>query len=78
MRKKRSASSARPKRPRRLDHPNVGTIYEIVESDDGQMSIVMAYYEGETLKQKIERGPLPVKEARGHCRTDSPGVSEGA
>ena len=46
-----------------LDHPNIGTIYEIVESDDGQMSIVMAYYEGETLKQKIEHGPLPVKEA---------------
>jgi serine/threonine protein kinase len=46
-----------------LDHPNIGTIHEIANTDDGQMFIVMAYYEGETLKQKIERGPLPVKEA---------------
>ena len=27
------------------------------------MFIAMAYYEGETLKQKIERGPLPVEKA---------------
>ena len=27
------------------------------------MFIVMSYYEGETLKQKIERGPLPLTEA---------------
>ena len=46
-----------------LDHPNIGTIHEIAETDDGQMFIAMAHYEGETLKQKIERGPLPVKEA---------------
>ena len=46
-----------------LDHPNVGTIHEIAETDDGQMFIVMAHYEGETLKEKIERGPLPVTEA---------------
>ena len=45
-----------------LDHPNIGTIYEIADTNDGQMFIVMAYYEGETLKQKIERGPMPVKE----------------
>jgi serine/threonine protein kinase len=45
-----------------LDHPNIGTIHEIAEMDDGQMFIVMAHYEGETLKQKIERGPLPLKE----------------
>jgi serine/threonine protein kinase/formylglycine-generating enzyme required for sulfatase activity/predicted esterase len=48
-----------------LDHPNIGTIHEIAETDDGQMFIVMAHYEGETLKQKIERGPLPLKEAVG-------------
>jgi predicted esterase len=46
-----------------LDHPNIGTIHEIAETDDGQIFIVMAYYGGETLKQKIERGPLPIKEA---------------
>ena len=46
-----------------LDHPNIGTIHEIAETADGQMFIVMGYYEGETLKQKIERGPLPLNEA---------------
>jgi serine/threonine protein kinase len=42
-----------------LDHPNICTIHEIDETDDGQIFICMAYYEGETLKKKIERGPLP-------------------
>ena len=46
-----------------LDHPNIGTVHEIAETEDGQLFIVMAHYEGETLKQKIERGPLAVKEA---------------
>ena len=39
-----------------LDHPNICTIHEINETDDGQLYLVMAYYEGETLKQRIERG----------------------
>ncbi len=52
-----------------LDHPNICTIYEIDEMKpapgepgDGQMFIAMAYYEGETLKEKIEsRGEvLPI------------------
>ena len=53
-----------------LDHPNICTIYEIDEMKpapgepgDGQMFIAMAYYEGEALKEKIERGPLPLDEA---------------
>ncbi len=46
-----------------LDHPNIGTIYEIEHTDNGQMFIVMAYYEGRTLEDKIERGPLPIDEA---------------
>jgi TolB-like protein/Tfp pilus assembly protein PilF len=46
-----------------LDHPNICTVYEINEADDGQMFMAMACYEGETLKKKIERGPLPIYEA---------------
>ena len=46
-----------------LDHPNICNIHEINETDDGQLYLVMAYYEGETLKQRIERGPLAIEEA---------------
>ena len=46
-----------------LDHPNICTIHEINETDDGQLYLVMAYYEGETLKQRIERGPLSLDDA---------------
>ena len=31
-----------------LDHPNICTIFEINETDDGQLYLVMAHYEGET------------------------------
>lgn len=48
-----------------LDHPNICTIHEIDETENGQMFIVMACYEGETLRQKISRGPLGVEEAVG-------------
>ena len=43
-----------------LDLPNICTIHEINETDDGQLSLVMAYYEGETLKERIERRALKV------------------
>ncbi len=39
-----------------LDHSNICNIHEICETEDGQLFIAMAYYEGETLKDKIERG----------------------
>lgn len=47
-----------------LDHPHIATIYEIGEWD-GRLFIAMAYYEGETLAARIERGPLSVGEAAG-------------
>ena len=46
-----------------LEHPNICTIYEIDETEDGQMFIVMACYEGESLKKKIEREPLELESA---------------
>ncbi len=46
-----------------LDHPNICTIHEIDETPDGQLFLVMAYYAGETLKQQIARGPLPLDTA---------------
>ncbi len=46
-----------------LDHPNICTIHEIGEADDGQLYIVMACYDGETLKRRIERGRCRSTEA---------------
>jgi len=46
-----------------LDHPNVCNLHEIDETDDGQLFIAMACYEGETLKERIARGPLPIEDA---------------
>ena len=47
----------------RLDHPNICTVHEVDTLEDGQMFIAMAFYEGETLAQKIRRGPLGIGEA---------------
>jgi len=46
-----------------LDHTNICSIYSIEETDGGDLFIVMAYYEGMSLKEKIEQGPLPLKDA---------------
>jgi len=46
-----------------LDHPNICTIYDIDTAPDGQIFLAMAYYDGETLKRRIERGPLSPVEA---------------
>lgn len=46
-----------------LDHPNICTVYEIDETGEGEIFFAMAYCEGETLREKIHRGPLAVSEA---------------
>jgi len=46
-----------------LDHPHIATVYDIGDAPDGRVFIAMAYYEGETLREEIERGPLPLPRA---------------
>ena len=46
-----------------LEHVNVCTVYEIGETDAGQLFIAMALVEGESLRRVIERGPLPAAQA---------------
>jgi serine/threonine protein kinase/Tfp pilus assembly protein PilF len=46
-----------------LEHPNICTVFEIGETKEGQSFIAMSYCEGETLKKKIERGPIPIDHA---------------
>ena len=46
-----------------LQRNNICNIHDIEETKDGQLVIVMDCYEGETLKKKIERGPLTIEEA---------------
>ncbi|UCE21405.1 MAG: serine/threonine protein kinase, partial [Candidatus Aminicenantes bacterium] len=45
-----------------LDHPHICTVHEIDEVD-GNTFIAMAYIEGQSLKEKIEAGPLKINEA---------------
>lgn len=46
-----------------LDHPNICAIHEVSESDDGRIYIAMQYYEGDTLRQRIDKGPIPLPQA---------------
>jgi serine/threonine protein kinase len=45
-----------------VDHPNVVTVHE-AGLVDGQPYLVMQRVEGETLEQRLTRGPLPVDQA---------------
>jgi len=57
-----------------LDHPNIATIYEI--SEEGPiLFIAMAMYEGETLRQRLQHGPISVAEAVGALRQMASGLA---
>jgi serine/threonine protein kinase/pimeloyl-ACP methyl ester carboxylesterase/tetratricopeptide (TPR) repeat protein len=59
-----------------LDHANICTVYEIGEAPDGQLFISMACYEGETLREKIDRGPLPLGLALSYAEQAAQGLAQ--
>jgi hypothetical protein len=45
-----------------LNHTHIAAIYDLEESDDSR-ALVLELVEGETLGERIQRGPLPVRDA---------------
>jgi serine/threonine protein kinase/Tol biopolymer transport system component len=56
-----------------LNHPNIATIHGL-EKSDGQQFLVMELVEGETLADRIKKGPLPLEEALEVCRQIAEGL----
>jgi serine/threonine-protein kinase len=59
-----------------LDHPNIGVIHGIEETTEGQTFIVMAFYEGKTLTDRIAAGHISTAEAVGISNQIAQGLSE--
>jgi serine/threonine protein kinase/tetratricopeptide (TPR) repeat protein len=49
-----------------LNHPNICTVYEIDEAD-GHTFIAMEFVDGESLRERIARGPLPLADAMNYA-----------
>jgi serine/threonine protein kinase len=49
-----------------LNHPHICAVYDIGEQD-GVAYLVMEYLEGESLAQRLKKGPLPVAETLRHA-----------
>ncbi len=56
-----------------LNHPNIAAIYGFEEADDIHF-LVLELVEGETLQERVAKGPLPVEEALEVCRQIAEGV----
>ena len=58
-----------------LDHPNICTIHQVLETPEGQVFITMSYYEGrnslsETEKRPSSIAPTGTKDPAGRCAPD--------
>ncbi|HXX65235.1 MAG TPA: protein kinase [Bacteroidota bacterium] len=59
-----------------LQHANICIVHDIDETPEGQMFICMEFLEGETLKKKLEGGPLKVKDALDYAVQMGQGLAE--
>src|SRR5215469_3010261 len=51
-----------------LNHPNIAGIYDLEEANEARF-LVLELVEGETLADRLARGPLPVDEALGIAKS---------
>jgi len=56
-----------------LNHPNIAAIHSFEHSDDIHF-LVLELVPGETLQERVARGPVPVEEALEICRQIAEGV----
>jgi serine/threonine protein kinase len=78
----RSAFAAEARAVAALDHPNVCTIFEINETENGHLFIAMPFYDGDTLEARLDRGrlafhdavPIALQIARGLGRAHESGI----
>ena len=56
-----------------LNHPNIGAIYGLEESG-GARYLILEHVEGESLAERIARGPLPLAEALDVCQQVAAGI----
>ncbi len=59
-----------------LEHNNICTIHEIDETEEEQVFIAMACYEGESLKERIQQGPIDPKQAIDIAIQTAPGLAK--
>ena len=60
-----------------LDHPNIGSIYGIESTGDGRTFIVMAFYDGQSLAQRIHLGgPMKLSEVLDTAKQMARGLAE--
>ncbi len=59
-----------------LQHHNICTIHDIDQTPDGRMFICMDYYAGETLRTRLEKGPLPLGAALDIAEQSAAGLAK--
>src|SRR5262245_18109369 len=42
-----------------LNHPNIASIYDLLDAE-GTRYLILEFIDGETLAERIQRGPIPV------------------
>jgi len=56
-----------------LSHPNIATVFGL-EASDGKRFLIMELVEGDTLAERIRRGPLPLEQVLKFCLQIAEGV----